>query len=75
MNLSLRWFEQTDFTGKMKGFPKIRIYTKQSRQEEDIKRHKRALSGGSFVVQQVKDPVSSLLWHKFNPCLGIFTCH
>ena len=34
MNLGLRWFEQADFTGEMKGLPKIRICTKQSRQEE-----------------------------------------
>ena len=25
----------------------------------------------SLVVQQVKDPVLSLLWHRFDPCLGI----
>lgn len=34
MNLSLRWLEQADFTGEMKGLPKIRICTKQSRQKE-----------------------------------------
>lgn len=39
--MGLRWFEQADFTGEMKGLPKIRICTKQSRQEEGEKGQKK----------------------------------